>query len=74
MPPFTACTVQTTSLPYDKSANLARALEAMETAAAQGAGLILFPEMFLTGYLSRDRLAPPSRSCGRRPRPWGWAW
>lgn len=56
MTPFTACIVQTTSLPYDKQANLARALEAMETAAAQGASLILFPEMFLTGYLIRDRL------------------
>lgn len=29
MSPFTACIVQTTSLPYDKSANLARALEAI---------------------------------------------
>lgn len=56
MSPFTACIVQTTSLPYDKQANLTRALTTMETAAARGASLILFPEMFLTGYLIRDRL------------------
>ena len=29
----------------------------MEAAAARGASLILFPEMFLTGYLIRDQLA-----------------
>ena len=56
MSPFTACIVQTTSLPYDKQANLTRVLTTMETAAARGASLILFPEMFLTGYLIRDRL------------------
>ena len=56
MPPFTACIVQTTSLPYDKEANLRRAMAAMEEAHAKGASLILFPEMFLTGYLVRDRL------------------
>ena len=48
MSPFTACIVQTTSLPYDKQGNLDRALRAMEAAAARGASLILFPEMFLT--------------------------
>ena len=57
MSPFTACIVQTTSLPYDKQGNLDRALRAMEAAAARGASLILFPEMFLTGYLIRDQLA-----------------
>lgn len=56
MSPFTACIVQTTSLPYDKEANLRRAMAAMEEAHAKGASLILFPEMFLTGYLVRDRL------------------
>lgn len=57
MPPFTACIVQTTSHPYDKTANLQRAFAAMEEARAEGAALILFPEMFLTGYLVRDKLA-----------------
>lgn len=37
MPPFTACVVQTPSYPYDKAGNLQRALDTMETAAAQGA-------------------------------------
>lgn len=40
MPPFTACVVQTPSYPYDKAGNLQRALDTMETAAAQGASLI----------------------------------
>ena len=81
MSPFTACIVQTTSLPYDKQGNLDRALRAMEAAAARGASLILFPEMFLTGYLIRDQLAqlaeaPPSPSWARKPKPfpWGWSW
>ena len=87
MSPFTACIVQTTSLPYDKQGNLDRALRAMEAAAARGASLILFPEMFLTGYLIRDQLAsfaswhswqsppptaPPSPSWARKPKPFPW--
>lgn len=56
MTPFTACIVQTTSGPYDKEGNLNRAIQAMEAAHAQGAALILFPEMFLTGYLIKDKL------------------
>ena len=56
MNPFTAAVWQTTSLPYDKEANLARALRAMEAAHARGASLLVLPEMFLTGYLIRDRL------------------
>ena len=55
--PFTACVVQPVPGPYDKAGNLARALAWMDEAAAHGASLILFPEMFLTGYLIRDRLA-----------------
>ena len=57
MSPFTACIVQTVSHPYDKEGNLRRALLAMEDARAKGASLILFPEMYLTGYLIRYRLA-----------------
>lgn len=53
---FNACIVQTTSGPYDKEGNLRRALSKMEEAKAKGTDLILFPEMFLTGYLIRDRL------------------
>lgn len=62
MPPFTVCVVQTPSYPYDKAGNLQRALDTMETAAAQGASLILFPEMFLTGYLIRNKLEELSES------------
>ena len=54
---FTACIVQTHSGPYDKEGNLTRAIRAMEEAHAKGASLILFPEMFLTGYMIRDKLA-----------------
>ena len=57
MSAFTACIVQTVSNPYDKPGNLRRALDYMEEAHSKGASLILLPEMFLTGYLVRDRLA-----------------
>ena len=53
---FTACIVQTTPNPFDKDGNLRRALDAMTTASEKGASLILFPEMFLTGYLVKKRL------------------
>ena len=53
---FNACIVQTTSLPYDKEANLNRALAWMEQAHAKGVDLILLPEMFLTGYFVKDQL------------------
>ena len=54
--PFTACVVQPASLPYDKAGNLRRALAWMDRAAEEHTALIVFPEMFLTGYLIRDRL------------------
>lgn len=62
MSTFTACIVQAVPGPYDKDGNLTRALEAMDTAAQKGASLILFPEMFLTGYLIKDRLAELTES------------
>lgn len=57
----------------------------MEAAAARGASLILFPEMFLTGYLIRDQLAqlaepypngPALTVLGQKAKafPWGWSW
>ena len=55
--PFTACVVQPAPRPYDKAGNLKRALDWMDEAAAHGASLIVFPEMYLTGYLIKDRLA-----------------
>lgn len=57
MSSFTAAVWQTTSRPYDKAGNLARALRAMEEAHALGVSLLVLPEMFLTGYLIRDQLA-----------------
>lgn len=65
--PFTACVVQPVPMPYDKEGNLRRALDWMEEASAHGAGLIVFPEMFLTGYLIRDRLAELTESLSDGP-------
>lgn len=41
----------------------------MEAAAARGASLILFPEMFLTGYLIREPAGTAGRALPQRPRP-----
>jgi predicted amidohydrolase len=38
----------------DVEANLARHLEVLEAARAEGAGLVVFPELGLTGYLLQD--------------------
>lgn len=65
--PFTACVVQPLPGPYDKAGNLRRALDWMEQAAARGASLIVFPEMFLTGYLIKDRLAELTESLPDSP-------
>ena len=40
----------------DVSTNLARHLETVETARREGAGLVVFPELSLTGYLLRDQV------------------
>jgi predicted amidohydrolase len=40
----------------DKEANLAKIQETAAKAKAQGADLVIFPEMFLTGYVIRDQL------------------
>jgi 5-aminopentanamidase len=48
---------QVPSAYYDKEANLERAERAMRNASREGAAAILFPEMFLTGYLVWDRIA-----------------
>lgn len=57
MPPFTACLVQRAPVPYDKAGNLSLVLRTMDEARASGADLVLFPEMFLSGYLVKDQLA-----------------
>ena len=48
--------VQAEPVRFDKAANLERARRAVEEAAARGVRLVLFPEMFLTGYMVWDRV------------------
>jgi 5-aminopentanamidase len=48
---------QVPSVYYEKAPNLERAERAMREAAGRGAGAIVFPEMFLTGYFVWDRVA-----------------
>lgn len=50
------CSVQTVPELYDKEKNLVRAEIFMKKAASSGANIIVFPEMFLTGYVI-DRLS-----------------
>jgi predicted amidohydrolase len=38
----------------DKACNLERAASYIDRAAEQDAGLVLFPEMYLTGYLLQE--------------------
>ncbi len=54
---FGCAIAQLNSVLFDKEHNLARALEAIEEGARRGARLMAFPELFLTGYFVRDRLA-----------------
>lgn len=54
--PFTLALAQAEAVLYDKQANLTRAGQMMAAAAARGAQAILFPEMFLTGYMVWDRV------------------
>jgi predicted amidohydrolase len=48
--PLRVALVQSSSVPGDVSANALAAARTIATAAAQGAGLVVFPELFLTGY------------------------
>ena len=47
---WTAAAVQMDCVPYDKDANLRHAAERIADAAAQGARLVVLPELFNTGY------------------------
>lgn len=53
---FRICFVQTTSYKGGKEYNLERAAEAIRAAAEGGASMVVFPEMYLTGYESGARL------------------
>ncbi|NIE74821.1 carbon-nitrogen hydrolase family protein [Pantoea sp. Ap-967] len=70
------CAVQLASRKGDFEANLARHQHCIEQAAAQGAGLVVFPELSLTGYeptlarqlalpVNTPRLAPLQALCDR---------
>jgi 5-aminopentanamidase len=54
---------QAPALLGDKQANLRRAAELVEEAAARRADAVVFPELFLTGYLIRER----ARELAERP-------
>ena len=46
--------VQMESVPSEKARNLAHAVSLVESASVKRGGIILFPEMFATGYLPKD--------------------
>ena len=46
--------VQMESIPGEKARNLAHAVSLVESASVKSGGIILFPEMFATGYLPKD--------------------
>lgn len=63
MPPLRTALLQSSGQPGDVAANLKVLDEAAASAAATGAGLLVAPEMFLTGYAIGDevaRLAEPA--------------
>lgn len=53
---FRICLVQTTSDKQGREHNLKRAAEAVKAAAAGGAILVVFPEMYIAGYEAGERL------------------
>lgn len=56
MDKYKVCIAQTTSYKDGKEYNLKRAGDMIKEAAANGAALIAFPEMYLTGYTASRRL------------------
>lgn len=56
MDKYKVCVAQTTSCKDSKDYNLERAGKVIEEAAENGASLIAFPEMYLTGYTASRRL------------------
>lgn len=57
MDKYRVCVAQTTSYKDGKEYNVQRAGEMIKEAAANGAALIAFPEMYLSGYVASRRLA-----------------
>ncbi|MFE2378297.1 carbon-nitrogen hydrolase family protein [Streptomyces sp. NPDC059398] len=69
MPPLRIALLQSSGRPGDVAANLAELDEAAGRAAASGAGLLVCPELFLTGYAIGDevpRLAEPADGASAR--------
>ncbi|WP_431775244.1 carbon-nitrogen hydrolase family protein [Streptomyces cucumeris] len=67
MPPLRTALLQSSGHPGDPARNLKALDAAAERAAADGAGLLIAPEMFLTGYAIGDRiqeLAEPADGTG----------
>ena len=60
MPRLRLALVQADPTVGDLAANSARAFAAVQEAAKRGAELIVFPEMFLTGYPIEDLALRPS--------------
>ncbi|MEU8530490.1 MULTISPECIES: carbon-nitrogen hydrolase family protein [Streptomyces] len=57
MPPLRTALLQSSGVPGDVPANLAALDDAASRAAAAGAGLLIAPELFLTGYAIGEDLA-----------------
>lgn len=63
MPTIRAAVVQAAPVPFDYAASLEKALGLIDSAAAQGARLAVFPEAFLSGY---PKLLDFGATVGRR--------
>ena len=63
MDPFRIALAQSEPYLFDKESNLAKAEAAIRQAAAQGAGLALFPELYLTGYSLGERALALAEPC-----------
>lgn len=61
---FKVCAAQVASTKYDKAENLKKAESVMKKAADSEADVIIFPEMYLTGYTVGDRLEELSEDLG----------
>ncbi|WP_405560110.1 carbon-nitrogen hydrolase family protein [Streptomyces sp. NBC_01180] len=69
MPPLRTALLQSSGRPGDVAGNLTALDEAADRAAASGAGLLVCPELFLTGYAIGDdvpRLAEPADGASAR--------
>ena len=68
MDKYKVCVAQTTSYKDGKEYNIERAEGMIKEAAANGAALIVFPELYLTGYVASRRLPHHMEgSCSAKP-------